>query len=170
MRYVHIATQLHFQSQPFSVDHGEDEVIYRHLSIANKYIGSVATTHMCEMLRADHVVIRYEAFAGISHYDTSASFFIINKSRLLSGIGRFQIGNLIFSDRTEIRFDCLHYLAIDPFVFNETGIIPLLTFICFCKYLDKHANLFSHYKYSTFTIKIVRSSQKLLTTLKLMTL
>ena len=157
MRNIHIATQLHFQSQAFPVDHGEDEVAYRHLAIADEHISSVSTTHVGELLRADHVCIRYEASAGISHYDTSVSFIIVNKSRLLFSIGCLQIWYLIFSHWAEIRLNCLHYLAVDPFVFNETGIIPFLTLICFCKYLDKHANLFSHYNYGIFNKKIVRN-------------
>ena len=112
---------------------------------------------MIMRFRADHVSIRYEASAGISHYDTSASLIIVNKTRLLSGIGGFQIRYLIFGHGAKIGLDRLYYLAVYPFVFNETGIIPFLTFICFCKYLDKHANLFSHYKYSIFANEIARN-------------
>ena len=157
MRNVHIATQLHFQGQPLPVDHREDKIVYRHLAIADKDISPVSTTHVRKELGADHVIICYESLAGISHYVTSASFIIINKAGLFSGIGCFQVWDLILGNRTEISLNCLHYLAVDPFVFNETGIIPLLSLICFCKYLDKHANLFSHYKYSIFIKKIVRN-------------
>ena len=58
MRNIHIATQLHFQCKAFPVNHREDKVAYRHLAVADKNIDSVTATHLSELFRADHVIIR----------------------------------------------------------------------------------------------------------------
>ena len=87
----------------------------------------------------DSVNIASDAGTGFSHYSTSASIIVINKTRLFDGIGSLKVGNLFFRNRTKICLYCLYNLAINPFVFNETGIVPFLTLICLCKYFDKHA-------------------------------
>ena len=63
-------------------------------------------------------------------HSTSTSIIVINKTRLFDGIGGLKIRYLFFHNRTKICLYGLHNLAINPFVFNETGIIPFLTFIC----------------------------------------
>ena len=97
---------------------------------------------------------------------------IINKTRFLLSIGCLQIWNLLPSNCTQIRFHCLHNLAINTFVFNKAGIIILFTSIFFCKYFYKHATPrdFSHYKYSIIIVFKLSFCNIFLTTLKLMTL
>jgi hypothetical protein len=38
VRNVHISTKLQFQGKAFTVDHGESEIIYRHLPFSDKGI------------------------------------------------------------------------------------------------------------------------------------
>lgn len=100
---------------------------------------------MCKTVRMYPSNVRSDAGAGFSHYSTSASIIVINKTRLLFGISSLEVRDMVLCDRPQICLYRLHHLAIDPFVFNETGIVPFLTFISFRKYFDKHANLFSYY-------------------------
>ena len=82
MRNVHISTKLQFKGKPLPVDHGESEILRRHLAVANKSILVAIPAKLYEGIRMNSVNIASNAGTGFSHCSTSASIIVINKTRL----------------------------------------------------------------------------------------
>ena len=64
-----------------------------------------------ERIGMDSVNIAFDAGTRFSHYSTSASIIIVNKTRLFYGIGSFHVRDLFFRHQPQIRFYCLNHLA-----------------------------------------------------------